>query len=65
MSSSIQPGFKSLIGEATDKFTRDGTNVITKFLEEYAVKFAKGAAAGKTATTDDMADDATMRRYGG
>ena len=51
MSSSIQPGFKSLIGEATDKFTRDGTNAITKFLEEYAVKFAKGAAAGKTATT--------------
>jgi len=51
MTSSIQPGFSSLIGEMSDKFTSDGSNMVTKLLEEYAVKFAKGAAAGKTATT--------------
>ena len=51
MSSSIQPGFSSLIGDMTDKFTTDGSNMVTDFLEEYAEQFVKGIASGKAATT--------------
>ena len=51
MTSSIQPGFTSLISDMKDKFTTDGSNMITNFLEEYTANFVKGAASGKVATT--------------
>ena len=47
MSQSIQPGFNSLIS----KFTVDGDNLVSNFLEGYAKKIVKGFASSKLAST--------------
>ena len=47
MSQSINPGFNSLIS----KFTVDGNNLVSTFLDSYAKSFVKGFASSKIAAT--------------
>ena len=47
MSETINPGFNSLI----EKFTVDGDNLVSTFLDNYAKSFVKGFASSKIAAT--------------